>query len=180
MDRLVTDAFTRRLSQILVVVVFAAVAIAPFILLVILGAYHAGWVDNARGTMIIAQFFLQALVLPIEDSGAQIGSAFIATFPIVVASVCYILKYDGGTKSASDRLNVLGRTGSVVLIIGGLSALLSVILLGVDADAIRAIVGTDLTAIPPVDDPTPLLKGVFGGLLAFDVLYTTTLLGIRQ
>jgi hypothetical protein len=174
MDKLVTDLFTRRICQIVVAAVFIGVAAAPFVFLIILYFYHAGWISVTGGTMPIASFFLRALALPIEDSAAQVAGAFVVAFPGLVAGVCFLPTLDPTNKPvSSDKLNIVGQGATIVLILGGIAALLSVILLGVDGPAIKAIV-------PDYDNLATLLKGVFGGLLAFNILYVTTLLGIRN
>jgi hypothetical protein len=174
MDKLINDPFTRGLCQVLVAIVFVMVALAPLCFLIILYFFHTGWITDSGGTQPVANFFLRALALPIEDSAAQIGGAFIAAFPGLVAAVCYLTKEGEDKKlTATTDLNVVGRVSTIVLIVGAVASLTAVVLLGVDADTVKAIVADE-------GQLAPLLKGVFGGLLAFDLLYVTTLLGIRN
>lgn len=177
MEKLLTDIFTRRTAQYGVMLIFILLTAAPLLLLMLAAASALTWLDATSKDAAFA--YLQVLALPIQDSGAQIGSTLVATFPAVVAAVCFFPSHVEGTTKASTDLNRLGKGVVICILIGAVASLCSVVLLGVRPALVQDI--TDVTAFTPSPvELGVLIKGVLGGLLAFDLLYLTTLLGIQN
>lgn len=167
MPILIRDIVVRRGAQFLLLAFFGFLVTMPLLAVGILffqwiGALYGDWAD-------IAQFALRLISLPLVDSTSQVMTVLFSVFPIVVTSVCYLGTTSTSPPSLTDRLNRVGYVSIVLLLVGAVFSAIGVVTFNMFPKLVESINQS------PTE--TGYAKGVLGGILAFQVLYVSKLLG---
>lgn len=168
MERLLTDAVTRRLCQFAIYLLFAGLAVVAIATLLVSYARVAGFVSSPATTAMAA--LLAILALPLKDAYGQFLTIFVSVFPQIVAAVCFEVD-PGPPAKQSTRRNLAGTMAMLCLIAG---VVCWALVLGVFL--FRPRLFGELVS----DNDFLLAKATVSGLVSFQFIYLVRLLGLEN
>ncbi|UDL89433.1 hypothetical protein LGH82_30980 [Mesorhizobium sp. PAMC28654] len=130
--------------------------------------------DNPGPFFVKTQYYyFITLASPLANSGAQLISSLLAVLPLIVSTVCFAYDPTQNPPKVLTILNITGKISIILLIIGIVLATISNIIV---SSPLSKFVH-DVTN----DDKNPdLLRAVFAGMISFQLIYLTQLLGLKK
>jgi hypothetical protein len=167
LDRLISDIVVRRTAQTLVLAMLTGLIALCVVLDVFVHLSSVGRLDEGSSAVAVFAF----LASPLQQTFSGLLALFTVLIPVVFASVCYVINKTATPPTAGDHLNIVGHAAFLLTMIGVLVGAVTLVLFTVDAAAVTSLAATRENAAS--------IQGLVNGVIAFNGVYLTQLLGLK-